>query len=437
MKKRRLFSAFTSALLLSSLLLHSFPVLTAAAGILPGDVNGDGAVTFTDAVIYQGWMIGDDNVEILAPQNADVNGDGKVNAIDLTLVKQMLISGKQTAPPDSPVLTDSKIYQKAALTDTQIGAVVYEGILPEGWTAQIESSWWNVNPDPGLETVTFISPDGKARISISSPQTYEQATDRGFGMDLSNFITLAPYMNASQFIDYYMQNTYPDAEFIQNMEVTAEQKADIDSYTEYYALNGINTAIQYSRYAINSYGAEGTAARQQFRIGDGFGEFSCAIAAYEYSYTKIILDVTETWWRIVNSVAYTADDQESFERYYDDYEIIVANGHFTAAFFSALAYMQNQILNMMIEFRTEQALAELAGSYSSSGTEITNSDMETQEKVMQAWDDYIKDDNAYSLNDGSVLKVPTSIDTVAQNGDSLYFGTPGSVPLGYDILTPN
>jgi len=63
--------------------------------------------------------------------------------------------------------------------------------------------------------------------------------------------------------------------------------------------------------------------------------------------------------------------------------------------------------------------------------------METQERVMQAWDEYIKDENSYSLSDGSTLHVPTSVDTVAQNGDSVYFGTSGGVPSGYDILTAN
>ena len=100
-------------------------------------------------------------------------------------------------------------------------------------------------------------------------------------------------------------------------------------------------------------------------------------------------------------------------------------------------YVANQIFNVITESRTEERIRELAGGYSSSGTEVTNFDRETQERVFQAWDDYIKDEDVYTLNDGSSLRVPTSVDTVAQNGDSVYFGTTGGVPSGYDILTVN
>ncbi len=63
--------------------------------------------------------------------------------------------------------------------------------------------------------------------------------------------------------------------------------------------------------------------------------------------------------------------------------------------------------------------------------------METQEKIFQAWDDYIKDEDTYTLGDGSILRVPSSVDTIAQNGDSVYFGSKGGVPIGFDILTAN
>ena len=99
--------------------------------------------------------------------------------------------------------------------------------------------------------------------------------------------------------------------------------------------------------------------------------------------------------------------------------------------------MIQQIYNTVTELRTEERIRELTGGYSTSGTPITSSDMETQDLIMQAWDDYIKDQDTYSLSDGSTLHVPTSVDTVAQNGDSVYFGTTGSVPIGYDILTAN
>lgn len=425
MHYNKLFSALTAAVMSISML--QVP-LSAASAAPSGDINGDGSFTAADASLLQKWLQAKSSTKLKSWKNADFNGDGKLNAADLTLMKRSLM---QPEP-----LTEGHLYQQIGLVDEVAGVVAYAGLLPEGWTVQMQSSWGLINPYPGEESVIFVSPDGKARVTIDSPLVYEEGSDRGYGADISNFITLQPYMTASQFIDYYVQNTYADFEALGDVEITEEEQANINTFTEYYATNGINTAIANSRYQITGYGAKGTLARRQFRLGEGYGECSCAISAYQYSYTKVMLNITETWWQILKSVTFIADDKESFDKYYSDYEIITANGYFTAGFYSAINYVAMQIYQMMIEYRTEERIRELTGSYSTSGTEITNSDMETQERVMQAWDDYIKDENSYSLSDGSTLHVPTSVDTVAQSGDSLYFGTPGGVPSGFDILIP-
>ena len=443
---RRSFGALIAAAL--SLMMLPLPATAINADdgrverSIPGDVNDDGEVTVIDLIILQGYLHGHDNVTILAPWNADINDDDEVDIFDLALAKRIVLYGAQSTEPIEPTnpqpsVTDGKLYQKIGLIDQYAGITAFDGVLPEGWTVQMQSNWNNINALPGQEIVTFVSPDGKASVTIESPQIYEQGSDRGYGADISNFIMLAPYMDASTFIQNYVQKTYPDAELIRNLEISDEQKKGIDEFTEYYATGGINTALQYCRYPITSYGAEGTIARQQFRLGNGYGEFCSAISAYQYTYTKVMLSVTETWWQTLNSVLYTAEDQASFEQYYDDYEIITTNGYFTAAFFSAEAYVQQQILKVIEQYRTEQRLKELVGDYTSSGTTITNSDMETQEKIFQAWDDYIKDEDTYTLGDGSTLRVPSSVDTIAQNGDSVYFGSKGGVPIGFDILTAN
>ena len=443
-KCRRILSALTAAVLS----LITLPMLVSAVGdtIIPGDVNDDGEVTVIDIIVLQGYIHGHDNVQIYAPKNADIDGDGEVDVFDLALAKRIVLGNGTSIPikptePDQPTeppaVTEGKLYSQIGLVDPYANVVAFQGLLPEGWTVQMQSNWGLINPYPGQEIVQFVSPDGKAAVSIASQLIYEEGSDRGYGADISNFITLAPYMNASSYIDYYVQNTYANAEAIGDLEITEEQQANINAFTEGFATNGINTAMQASRYQITGYGAEGTVARWQFRLGDGYGEIGCAISAYQYSYTKIMLNVTETWWQILPSFVYTAADKDAFDQYYADYEVIAANGYFTAALYSVQSYVAMQIYQMMTEYRTEQRIQELTGSYSSSGIEITSSDMETQERVFQAWDDYIKDEDVYSLSDGSSLRVPTSVDTVAQNGDSVYFGTSGGVPIGYHILTAN
>ncbi len=364
---RRSFGALIAAALSMMMLPLPATAINASADdgrverSIPGDVNDDGEVTVIDLIILQGYLHGHDNVTILAPWNADINDDDEVDIFDLALAKRIVLYGAQPAEPTEPTeptdpqpsVTDGKLYQMIGLIDQYAGITAFEGVLPEGWTVQMQSNWNNINALPGQEIVTFVSPDGKASVTIESPQIYEQGSDRGYGADISNFIMLAPYMDASTFIQNYVQKTYPDAELIRNLEISDEQKKGIDEFTEYYATGGINTALQYCRYPITSYGAEGTIARQQFRLGNGYGEFCSAISAYQYTYTKVMLSVTETWWQTLNSVLYTAEDQASFEQYYDDYEIITTNGYFTAAFISAEAYVQKQILKVIEQYRTE------------------------------------------------------------------------------------
>ncbi len=430
MRRRYFGPALTAAVMCFSLLSGLTAIRTTAAGTATGDVDGDGAFGVTDVVLLQRWLLAVPETRLADWQAADFNADGRLDGFDLCLMKRHLLG--QTVP-----VTEGRLYRQVGLVDPYANVVAYQGLLPEGWTVQMESTWGLIDPYPGQELVQFVSPDGDAVVSIASPLVFEDSSYIGYGADLSNFITRAPYMTASAYIDQYVQTSYTNAALIGDVAITAEQQANIDAFTEVYATEGINTAIAYSRYPITSYGKEGTIARRQYQLGDGCGEFSCAIAAYQYSFTQIMLDRTDTWWMLLPSFTYIAADKEAFDRYYADYEVIVSNGYLTAEFYSAMNYAAAKIYETVTEQRTEQRIQELIGSYSTSGTTASSSDMETQDRVFQAWDDYIKDEDTYSLGDGSTLRVPSFVDTVAQSGDSVYIGTPGGVPLGYDILTAN
>ncbi len=431
MKRRKILSFLASAAMCLSMLSGQTAVQVTAAGTAAGDVNGDGAFNVSDVVLLQKWLLSVPDTHLENWKSADLCEDDKLDVFDLCFMKRELLS--QTVPP----VTEGRLYKQIGLVDQYANVVVYQGLLPEGWTVQMQSTWGLVNPDPGQEIVQFVSPDGKAVVNIASSLVFEDSNFIGYGADISNFITRAPYMNASGYIDYYVQNSFMNAELIGDLEITAEQQANIDAYTEVYAANGINTAIKGSRYTITGYGSEGTIARRQYRLGEGYGEFVCAISAYQYSFTQVMLNRTDIWWNLLPSFTFITADRESFDKYYADYETIVSNGYFTAEFYSVLNYVSNQIFNMAIEQRTEELIQKQAGNYIDSGTKVSESDMETQERVFRAWDDYIKDQDTYSLSDGSTLHVPTSVDTVAQNGDSVYFGSTGGVPIGYDILTAN
>lgn len=54
-----------------------------------GDVNDDNTISIADAVMLQKWLLTEGDLTIW--KNADLNGDGKITAIDLTLLKQLLM----------------------------------------------------------------------------------------------------------------------------------------------------------------------------------------------------------------------------------------------------------------------------------------------------------------------------------------------------------
>ena len=69
-----------------------YPKLAWELGITYGDVNLDGEVNLADAVKLQKYLLCDAELDETAAVNADLSFDKKLNAVDLTLLKRMLIN---------------------------------------------------------------------------------------------------------------------------------------------------------------------------------------------------------------------------------------------------------------------------------------------------------------------------------------------------------
>ena len=62
--------------------------------LLPGDVNADGVVDHADAVLLGKWLCCDSDAALADRQAGDMNQDEKLDAIDLTLLKQALLTDR-------------------------------------------------------------------------------------------------------------------------------------------------------------------------------------------------------------------------------------------------------------------------------------------------------------------------------------------------------
>lgn len=73
--------------------VNAYDPSTREKRVTPGDVDGNGLVTIADAVRLQKYLLGSDKKSAFNAANADLNGDRKINAVDLTMLKRMILKG--------------------------------------------------------------------------------------------------------------------------------------------------------------------------------------------------------------------------------------------------------------------------------------------------------------------------------------------------------
>ena len=430
MKKYRK-SAVLASVLLGLSLMQYVPV--SASANPTGDLNADGVFSVADVVLLQKWLLAVPDAHLADWKAADFNQDNILNIFDLCCMKRLLI--EQDAPKLNDEENQGKFYQKIALLDQQVGINAFEGILPEGWSVQMQSDWSLVNDYPAQESVVFVSPDQKAAVQILSPQRYLSNPQYGNTVSVQNFMTYLNYMNAQEYLDYCVQANYSDAEFVQDIEIDEAFQNSIQNLALMQA-NNMLSYIQQSDMNWQVAGYEGTVARRRYKSSQSYLEYCCAVPAYEFIMYGLGVNPSDNiQWETLNSIAYEAVDQESFQKYYEDYEMIVSNGYFTASFYSAVNY----VISVIVQAKANALVSEstdlnASGTYDSS-TPVSSSDMETQDRVFQAWDDYIKDEDRYTTADGNSLTTSMYNQTVAQDGDTFFVGNLTDVPSGYTVLT--
>ncbi|MBR4318519.1 MAG: dockerin type I repeat-containing protein [Oscillospiraceae bacterium] len=429
MKKQRI-TAFLTAWLMCFTLFSGQKIQTQAAESIAGDVNADNVFNMADIILFQKWLHAVPDTHLANWKAADFNQDEVLNIFDFCMMKRELLS--QNVKP----VTTGKLYQRTGVIDPYISVNVFQTLLPEGWTAASVSDWNNYSlAYPGVELVELTSPDGTAKIQIQSPRNYLQDLLWGkAGKNLEEYATFSTYMNADTYVQSSVQSVYETALLVKDFGQNEEQLVYQEEQTAYYANHDYQQQTEWG-YTFQLEGTESTNARQQYQCGNVCMEVSSEVNAYQYAKSYIINVAGErriVWW-IPYTVVYIAESQEAFDAYYDDYEVIVGNSYFTKEFFTACEKAGKYIEYLMLSGKTV-SIDEWLGTYTYDGI-YSASAQSAQDNIFQAWDDYIKDENSYTLNDGSTLRVPTAVDVVAQSGDSLYFGTSAGIPSGYDTLT--
>jgi len=336
-----------------------------------------------------------------------------------------------------------KYYNQVALRDQNSGADVFKTLLPDGWKASVTSNYSCVAPDyPVLFSVSIQSPDGKALITIDSPQQFCESPTRSEGINISEYTTYLHYMTADQFVEYFMSQAYPNASLLKSLETDNTLLSELRSYQKMKAdktrqnMQQLFSGIQYGNYSGSVTELEVTASKRQYQTQDGYLEGTCVVVPFSQTISSTYLSTTNTWWEIPYSMVYFAADKDTFDKYYDDYNFIIANSQFTVDAYTLIEYVANRIANVVTAEAAAKSQASLNAmneyidsNYSSTSAASTN------EKVMQMWDDVINEVDTYNTTDGGQVKTSMYNDIVAQDGDKFFVGSSTSdIPIGYTQL---
>ena len=334
-----------------------------------------------------------------------------------------------------------RMYNLISLQDK--GITMFNGIIPEGWSAKIYSQDQVNSIHPFVETVVITNPDNTARIIILSQNSYLENAKFKEGQNKDYYSTYLHTMNSNEYSDYYMNRIFQVTDFVKNVELSQ------DIYLEMNALHNFRMElaqndlkqISTSQYGVNmsvaSVGA--SISKRVYKKENMIYETSTAVSSISSSLTSQLDPVLNSYqilWYIPYTITYEADSQENYDKYYDDYNFIIANSGFTKKYYAMVEYVSSAIVNAVTSVYAERSriALEATNNYINSKYSSTSS-QSTNDKIMEMWDDVIKEQDNYILEDGTEIKTSIMNDTVAQNGNEIYIGDKSGIPIGFNEVT--
>lgn len=333
-----------------------------------------------------------------------------------------------------------KLYTVINLQDKGIN--MFRSIVPKGWNSYISSQDLVNSSYPFVETVVLSNPEGTARITIISQHSYTENSKYREGINTDYYTTYMHKMNADEYIDYYMNTYYPGSTFIEDKEVEEKTLNELKTLHDLKVQMGKNDAnlLSTQNYGVylDVYGVEYTSSIKDFEYGTNYIEVSTstsAIATTIKSSLSSLLDSKAIQWYMPYIIIYEGMNKEEFDKYYEDYKFIIANSNFTVNYYAMIEYVSSAIVNAYTSIYAEKSkIALQATNDYIDSTYSSTSSVSTNDKVMEMWDDVIKEVDSYKTEDGSTIKTSIMNDTVAQNGNEIYVGTKAGIPLGFNEL---
>ncbi len=332
-----------------------------------------------------------------------------------------------------------------------VGIGAFYTFLPEGWTAKVNTSFTVDQVYPLQSDIVLKSADGKTLIEIMTPMNYRQTANSDGNKsaddeshDILNYSTVLNYRNASEYIDYitakagFIWGQYNeiagDSEAIKAyrkkmQNLGSDEVSFLQNYSDYnsgrkfnnkYTLTDYDAGIQIRRGNI-SKNNQGMLA--EMTVYDGMYKYR---NSYEIPNDLIYWSGwnDNTYWGIENFYFYVSTNQEDFDKYYDLAQFIMKNSGTTAMYDASKQAILNYIIPKVLEGNQE-----IMNYINDTVSDVVNNFNQTNDRVAQMWDDYILDQDRYTLSDGTQIVVPTTAEYVYYDGsDVLWSNSPNFDP---------
>ena len=367
----------------------------------------------------------------------------KKKFVVIIIIMILLITGCGKVRSKKDIKGKGELYYQVTLYDTVNGVDIFNTILPSGWKYYNESNWSVVSSSvPGFESIRLSSGDGKASIIIRSQEGFVENKKYNEGINYDYYTTYLHYMDASGYIDYFMNNYFKGSSFVKDMDIDQDLLNKLKEINSIKLELGKKDALVLSNVTPNvsvTVSENGvSSSSKQFSYGDNMVEISTSVTSLKtnlYSSLSPLLNSEAIDWVVPYTIIYQAEDLDSFNKYYDTYKFIVANSSFTVKYYAMVEYVSSYIVNLYTSIYTEKSKAALKATNDFIDSKYSStSSSSTQDKVREMWSDVINEVDKYQLEDGGYIKTSIHNDVVAQNGDEIYIGSKGGVPYGFNIL---
>ena len=333
------------------------------------------------------------------------------------------------------------------------GIAAFYTFVPEGWTATVNTTYTMDVNYPLQSDVVMLSPDGDYIIEMMTPMKYHEYNNQDGNRsaddashDINHYTTLLHYRTASEYIDYLTGNAgfywgeykehSGDSNAINSFK-NQEKKSVTDFVTFMQNASDQMGGKTFNYiYSIVDYNAEIVSRRGMLRTSSGnnmFAEMTCYDGMYKYrenyEIPNNLIEIKNwndtTYWGIQGLNMYAASNQELFDKNYDMAQFIINNSGTTAMYEVCKKNILDEIIPKIID-----AKREMSDYIDSTVKSVTENFNQTNDRVAQLWDDYVLEQDRYTMSDGTQIVVPTTAEYVYYDGNDVLWSTSPSYNPG-------